>query len=72
MAIYLSRKRKIEGSLDCDVTTVLIRMIKSRLIIDFNYFSSMTDLVSFEKVWCGADILCSVKEEKLLFAQILD
>ncbi|KAK0145749.1 Transposon TX1 uncharacterized protein [Merluccius polli] len=71
MAVYLSRKRKLEESLDCDAKTILIRMIKSSLMVDFNYYSLMKDLVSFEKVWCVADCLCSVKEEKLLFAHIL-
>ena len=71
MAVYLSRKRKLEGSWDCDVNIIFIRMIKSRLTIDFNYYSLMKDLGSFEKVWCVSNGLCAVKEEKLLFGSIL-
>lgn len=31
MAIYLSRRNTIEESLDCDVNTVFVRMVKARL-----------------------------------------
>lgn len=71
MAVYPSRRRKLEGSWDCDVKIIFIRMIKSRLTIDFNFFSLMKDLGSFEKVWCVVNGLCAVKEEKLLFGGVL-
>lgn len=36
MAVYLSRKRKVEDGVDSDVVSLLNKMIQARIIIDFN------------------------------------
>ncbi len=37
MAIYVSRRNKIEESSDHDVNTVFVRFFKARLKIDFDF-----------------------------------
>ena len=71
MAIYISRKNKINGSFAFDVITVLIRMITSRLKIDHNYYRLMNDLDCFVSVWCYKNVLCSIDEEELCFGRML-
>lgn len=65
MAVYMSRRNKIEGSSDIDVVCIFKKMLKARLKIDFNYYSLVSDLEKFSNIWCYKDVLCSVEEENL-------
>ena len=47
MAVYVSRKRKVEDSVDSDIVLLLSRMIKARILIDFNCYREMQDLDHF-------------------------
>ncbi|KAI3355002.1 hypothetical protein L3Q82_004803 [Scortum barcoo] len=38
MAVYMSRKRKVEDGVDSDIVLLLSKMIKARVLIDFNYY----------------------------------
>lgn len=58
MAVYLSHKKKKEDGFIVEPVTVCINMIKSRLIIDFNFHKAAGDLDSFEQVWCFNQVLC--------------
>uniref|UniRef100_A0A8C1S2L1 Reverse transcriptase domain-containing protein n=1 Tax=Cyprinus carpio TaxID=7962 RepID=A0A8C1S2L1_CYPCA len=49
MAIYLSRRNKIEGSEGCEVISILKNRIKSRVWIDFKFYKMMKDLSFFFK-----------------------
>ncbi len=71
MAVYVSRKRKVEDSVDSDVVLLLSRMIKARILIDFNYYREMRDLERFKWTWTFGGVLCSVQEEDLLFSDQL-
>ncbi|KAK0155420.1 hypothetical protein N1851_002222 [Merluccius polli] len=44
MAVYFSRRRKVEDGFIVEPVTVCINMMKSRLIIDFNYYKAAGDL----------------------------
>jgi len=46
MAIYLSRKKKIEQD-----------VVQSRILIDFYYYKCIGDLFSFENIWSCNDAL---------------
>lgn len=50
---------------------VFVKMLKSRLRIDFNYYSLMNDLGKFSNIWCHKDVLCSVVENNLTFKSVL-
>lgn len=67
MAIYTSRKNKIATNLDCGIMSVFSRLVKSRILIDFLFFKHMRDLDVFVDKWCYGDVLCSVKDEEIIF-----
>jgi len=68
MAIYVNRRKKVENISGQDVLMVFANLIKSRVIIDFNFFKAMNDLSLFETKWCSRNVLCSVCEGMLFFA----
>ncbi len=68
MAIYVSRRNKVENISGQDVLMVFANLIKSRIIIDFNFFKAMNDLSSFEIKWCSINVLLSVCEGMIFFA----
>ncbi|XP_053533103.1 transposon TX1 uncharacterized 149 kDa protein isoform X1 [Ictalurus punctatus] len=71
MSIYLSRKNKVAQNTDCDARKILSRLIKSRILIDFNFYNSMGDVEMFKAVWCCEEALCSVVEGELCFTPAL-
>ena len=68
MAIYISRKNKVAHGADYEATRILSRLVKSRILIDFNYYKSMSDVEAFEARWCCGGAVCSVCEGELCFA----
>ena len=68
MAIYISRKKKIENSVEIEADLLFRRMVKARIKIDFNFYKAMKDFDQFQMIWTYGDILCSVIEDQLFFA----
>ena len=68
MAIYVCRKRKIDDSVDIDVVLLFKRMVKARIMIDFNFYKAMKDFDQFSMIWTYGDVLCSVIEDQLVFS----
>lgn len=68
MAIYATRTEKIEQNVCNSLATVFVKLIKSRILIDYHYYRLMHDLLSFEEIWCINKILCEIVEEELLFS----
>lgn len=68
MAIYISRRDKIEQKSQYNVERVFAAMIKSRIVIDFRFYKAMDSLNVFEGIWCHRGALCSVIENELHFA----
>lgn len=71
MAVYVSRKRKVEDGVDADVVLLFSRMVKARIMIDFKYYKEMQDLDQFKLTWTHGLILCGVKEHQLTFSDQL-
>ncbi len=71
MAIYMSRRNKIEESSDCDVNTVFVRLLKARLKIDFDFYKSTNNIEEFRNIWCFKNVLCFVEENVLFFGLLL-
>lgn len=63
MAIYVSRKKKMDDSVDIDVKILLTRMVKARLMVDFNYYKEMKDLDQFTMIWAHVG-----KKQQLTFS----
>ncbi len=68
MAIYDTRKIKIEQNLSSNLQSVFFNLVKSRILIDFRYYKAMGDLMLFETIWCYKKALCEVIDEDLEFA----
>ena len=71
MAVYISRKNKIEQDSDNDVLTVLFRLLRSRVQMEFKFYNSLSNLADFESVWCYKGAVCSVTNGELVFAPYL-
>lgn len=65
MAVYVSRKNKIDHQPGDDVLVLLSAMVKSRILIDFRFYKLMQDFISFEEIWCCGGALCTVMENEL-------
>lgn len=72
MAVYCTRKQKIEGNVNHNLLAVFGNSVKSRILVDFRFFKAMDDLPSFDLMWCYAGALCELYENELVFAPILD
>lgn len=71
LAIYTSRKKKIEQNSEQNVVAMFSNMLKARILIDFAFYKHMDDLITFEGIWCCNEALCSVFEGDLFFAHLL-
>lgn len=52
MAIYVSRRNRIESNSGDSVLLFFVILFKSRILIDLKFHQEMKDLVSFENTWC--------------------
>ena len=68
MAVYITRKRKVEQDIHIEPLPVSVNMIRSRLLIDFSFYKAASDLDSFNDLWCFQDVLCSVTSHELVCA----
>lgn len=50
LAMYISRKNKIEQKSSDDVIVCFLSLIKSRVLIDFQFYKTMKDLPTFEQI----------------------
>ena len=71
MAVYGTRKNKIERNMSYNLLAAFFNSVKSRILIDFRYFKAMEDLLSFDLIWCYGGALCEVVENNLVFAPFL-
>nr|BAC82609.1 pol-like protein [Danio rerio] len=67
MAIYDTRKIQIEQNSSGCLKTFFFNLVKSRILIDFQYYKTMGDLMCFEKIWCYKGVLCQICDENLEF-----
>lgn len=70
MAVYVSRRRKIENNTQRNVVIVFSSMIQARVLTDFSYYIQMDDLETFENIWCYNNALCCVHENYVVFTLI--
>lgn len=71
MAIYVSRKNRVENREGQEAKTVWQVNLRSRLWLDFRFYKQTGDLEGFKTCWCYRNIICSVKNDELHFAQFL-
>ncbi len=63
LAIYIGRKTKVEQNVNQNIVVVFSNLVKSRVMVDFLYYKSIDDFVTFECIWCCNEALCSVFED---------
>nr|XP_043872337.1 major histocompatibility complex class I-related gene protein-like isoform X2 [Solea senegalensis] len=71
LAIYVSRRNKVENSLDVDCQQIYVRMIKTRIKTDFVFFHSTNNTEEFLETWGVKDVLCCVSDGQLSFCNSL-
>ncbi len=71
LAIYVTRRNKVEQRGQQDVIPVLKKMIKSRLVMEFNFYNLMSTLNILETEWCCDDVLCSLINNELVISEVL-
>lgn len=70
MAIYMSRREKMEQRGDHNVVMVFLAMVKSRILIDFLFYKATDCLLVFKNIWCIGEVLCSVDENEVCFSYL--
>ncbi len=63
MAIYTTRIEKNDHGVCNDLKTVFTNSVKSKILIDFNYYEVMNDCAKFELIWCLKGDLCEIIDE---------
>ena len=71
MAVYVSRKRRVEGGETICPVLVCVEMIRARIRLDFSFYRISGDLDSFRNLWCYRGVLCKVEVDDLLFGDVL-
>ncbi len=59
MAVYVSRRRKVEEALNVEVVSIFVKMVKSRLLVKFVIYRNAHDLQIFQTFWGYGGVLCS-------------
>ena len=67
MAIYISRKKRVENK-GQDSRTVWLCNIRARLWLEYTFYKNIGDLDTFKNRWCYKNIVCSSVD--LLFVHI--
>ena len=52
--------------------SMCVRLIRSRISLDFSFYRSSGDLDSFRDMWCYQSVLCDMSEDELVFGSVLD
>lgn len=72
MAIYITIRNKLTQNTQYDVTKTFLKLVKTRIIIDFNFYKSMRNLEMFKLTWCYKEAVCSVLNDELPFTLLCD
>ncbi len=71
MAVYISRRNKVEGEEVCEIVPIFKNRVKARVWVDFKFFKMMKDLMFFQTIWCYNDAICSIVDDSLIFSCLL-
>ncbi|XP_068592641.1 transposon TX1 uncharacterized 149 kDa protein isoform X2 [Cebidichthys violaceus] len=71
LAIYTSRKRKVEQGVGQEAAAVWKTNLRSRLRLEFGFYRQVSDLESFKERWCFKNTLCEVLNDQLSFSHFL-
>ena len=63
MAIWLTRKRKMQLNSENDPLDMFRALVKSRLVMEYKYYELVNDTDSFFYLWGIENVLCKPNEE---------
>lgn len=67
MAVYVSRRNRIEHDSGFDLDLVFSTLVRSRILIDFRFYKEMSDLDTFKDIWCQNNALCIIVDDVVQF-----
>ena len=70
LAIYLTRRNRVEREVVQDLVSVFISLVRARVWIDFKFHKLMKNMDIFVEQWCYNDVICSVVDETLCFGLV--
>ena len=65
MAIYLTRRDRLQGGTEVDPVALWKCNIKARLRLEFHFHKAMGKVEDFLQLWRFKNILCEVNDGKL-------
>lgn len=71
LAVYVSRKNKMENRAGQEAASVWCCNVRCRLRLEFSFYKMINDLDSFKNILCHRNILCTVVKDELQFAHFL-
>ncbi|KAL6466369.1 hypothetical protein MHYP_G00241730 [Metynnis hypsauchen] len=72
LAVYNSRRNKVENRSGRDVLPLFLALVKSRIVFEFKFYEVMSNLEVFEYEWCYNNVLCTVVNGELILASPWD
>nr|BAC82605.1 pol-like protein [Tetraodon nigroviridis] len=72
LAIYVTRRNKVEGRAGQDAASVWRCSVRCRLRLEFGFYKMTDDQQTFIDTWCFGQILCSVDNNILHLSKILN
>ena len=67
MAIYLSRRERIDGSQRRDCVSIFKCLVRAHLRFEYNYYAKMEEVDMLKGVWDSEGILFSLKDLVLFY-----
>ena len=68
MAVYISRRNKVEEREGHNAHTVFLCNIRARVWLEFQFYRTIEDVDAFKQRWCYGGFICSVVNNVLIFA----
>lgn len=61
LAIYKTRKNRVQREGSDDVLSMFKILVKCRLKVDYEFYKLLKDLGKFEELWCVNEMLCELE-----------
>ena len=61
MAVYISRRNKMEGKEGHNAHTVFLCNTRARVVLEFQFYKTIGDVDAFKQRWCYGGFICSVE-----------
>ena len=69
MAVYISRRNKVEGRAGHEAPPVFLGNVRARVWLEYKFYNAIGDVDAFKQRWCYNNIICFVENDELHFAQ---